>query len=71
MYIMAKGASRGFGGLPVGLGFGVGSVVQCKADDTSWFCQLTKLVSTIGMIMFLLFIVWIIYFFLFAKKGRK
>lgn len=65
---MAKGAASGIP--PVGLGFGFGSVVQCKADDTSWFCQLSKFVSTIGMILFLLFVVWLIYFFFFAKKGR-
>jgi len=68
---MAKGGGGGFGGgLPVGLGFGVGSIVQCKADDTSWYCQLTKFVSTITMLLTLVFIGWMIYYFFFARKGK-
>jgi hypothetical protein len=67
--IMAKGGGGGFSGLPIGFGFG--SFVMCKDSDTSWFCTLSKVVSTIGMILFLLTVVYFIYFFFFKKKGRK
>jgi hypothetical protein len=58
----------------LGTGFFFGSVVQCGSDDTSFYCRLSKLVSTIGMIIFLLFIMFIIVFFLksmFGGKGRR
>jgi len=48
---MARGGSiahtSGNNGGILGSGiFGmVGSVVQCKADDNSWFCSLSKLVN--------------------------
>jgi hypothetical protein len=52
----------------------VGSVVTCPSDDNSWYCQLSKLVSTIGMIIFLLVIIFIIFTLLrslFSKGGGK
>lgn len=66
---MAKGSppSMSSNGGILGSGvFGmVGSVVQCKADDNSWYCSLTKLVSGLIMILFLIFLVIsIIYLFL-------
>lgn len=42
----------------------VGSVVQCKADDNSWFCSLSKLVSGLIMLFILFFIVYIVLHFL-------
>lgn len=65
---MAKGgrapaaASSGNGGI-MGSGiFGMfGTTVQCKADDNSAFCMLSKTVNVIIMIGFLIFVLYIIY----------
>jgi len=66
---MAKGGKGGSvapamnnGGI-MGSGiFGMfGTTVQCKADDTSTFCTLSKIVNMIIMIGFLILVVYLIY----------
>lgn len=44
-----------------GIFAGFGSVIQCKSDDTSMFCTLSKIVNTISMIIFLLFVLYMLY----------
>ena len=53
-------SSRMFSGGP-SLFLGGGSFIMCKSDDNSWFCNLSKFVSVIQMIIFLISIVVIIY----------
>jgi hypothetical protein len=74
---MAKGGGRassssgGIGGSGI---FGlVGSTVQCKAEDTSFFCQLSKLVATLMNIIILLAILYFAYTFAapYLAKGFK
>ena len=65
------GSSGGIGGSGI---FGVfGTVVQCKSDDNSWYCMLSKFVNVIIMLMVLFFILSIAYDFLkgFARKKFK
>jgi tetrahydromethanopterin S-methyltransferase subunit D len=67
---MAKGSGKGGsttstmnnGGI-MGSGiFGMfGTTVQCKSDDTSAFCMLSKTVNVIIMIGFLLLVLYFIY----------
>jgi hypothetical protein len=60
---MGKGSlAMGSNGGMMGSGiFGmVGSTVMCKAEDNSWFCSLSKLVSGLMMIIYLLFFVFIV-----------
>ena len=41
---------------------GVGAGVSCDANDTSFFCQLTKFTSMISQILFLIGILVMVYF---------
>jgi hypothetical protein len=84
---MARGGSlaqaSGNNGGILGSGiFGmVGSVVQCKADDNSWYCSLSKLVSGLMMLFILFFIIYIVinvlwnssYYYkqFFGKSGKR
>jgi hypothetical protein len=49
-----------------------GSIVSCKAEDTSFFCTLSKVFSGLIMIIGILVILYLIYYFaklfLFSKK---
>ena len=66
-----SGGAGGIGGSGI---FGlVGSTVQCKAEDTSFFCQLSKLVATLTNIIILLVILYFAYTFLapYLAKGYK
>jgi len=66
----AGGASAG-GILNSGI-FGMfGTVVQCKADDTSMFCTLSKIVNGLMMILFLFFMLYIIYMLFKYFLGRN
>lgn len=53
-----------------GLGFtGVfGTIVQCKADDSSMYCSLAKLLNTIFMLLMLFAILYLAYISLIKKK---
>lgn len=67
----SSGGAGGIGGSGV---FGlIGSTVQCKAEDTSFFCQLTKFTSMIIQILTLLAIAYFAYIFLapYIVKGAK
>jgi len=55
-------AAGGAGGIMNSGIFGMfGTVVQCKADDTSMFCTLSKIVNGLIMILFLFLILYFIY----------
>lgn len=84
---MAKGRIGGGGGTSSGntggmgnnggiMGSGIfgmfGTTVQCKADDKSMFCTLSKFVNFIIMIIFLLGVLYLLYFaFNYFKSGGK
>ena len=48
------------------LGFfgGVGAHVGCSSDNTSFFCQLTKITSILTQIIFIGIVCYLIYFFI-------
>ena len=49
-----------------------GSTVQCKADDNSMFCTLSKFVNIIIMIFFLATVMYLLYIaFNYFTKGKK
>jgi hypothetical protein len=49
-----------------------GTTVQCKADDNSMFCTLSKFVNVIIMIFFLLTVFYLLYMaFNYFKSGGK
>jgi hypothetical protein len=67
-------AAIGGGGILNSGIFGMfGTVVQCKSDDTSMFCTLSKIVNGLMMILFLLLIFYILFmifkYFLRTKKS--
>ena len=49
-----------------------GSIINCKAEDTSFFCTLSKVFSGLIMIIGILLILYLVYYFaklfLFSKK---
>ena len=48
-----------------------GSTVQCKADDNSMFCTLSKFVNIIIMIFFLATVMYLLYIaFNYFTKGK-
>ena len=70
----AAGAGASAGGIMNTGIFGMfGTVVQCKSDDTSMFCTLSKIVNGLMMILFLFFMLYIIYmlfnYFLSSRKS--
>lgn len=62
---MARSANGGIGGS--GIFGGIGSVVQCDAQDKSLFCQFSKLMNIIVWLMMLTFIFIFIKSYLFKK----
>jgi hypothetical protein len=49
-----------------------GSTVQCKADDNSMFCTLSKFVNIIIMIFFLATVMYLLYIaYNYFTKGKK
>lgn len=66
---VGSGGAGGIGGSGV---FGlVGTTVQCKSDDTSWFCTLSKFVNALIMIMILFFILSFVFNFLSQFMSSK
>lgn len=70
----AVGGGIGSGGILNSGIFGMfGTVVQCKSDDTSMFCTLSKIVNGLMMILFLFLILYILYmifkYFLSSRKS--
>ena len=65
-------SSMGNGGI-MGSGiFGMfGTVVQCKADDTSMYCSLAKMINIIIMIFIILLVLYIIYKAVSYFTGKK
>ncbi len=56
------------------LGFLTGVISSCPSSDTSIFCQFSRFVQVIGMIIFLAVVVYFIYVFAsayFFKKSRR
>ena len=61
---MARGRSGGSGSLLNNFGFGVFSVNTCDSEDQSWYCQLSRMFSTILMIFVILCIIYYIFNFI-------
>jgi hypothetical protein len=56
------------------LGFLTGVLSTCPSEDTSIFCQFSRFVQIIGMIVFLLAVLYTIYAFAYPylfKKSRR
>lgn len=75
---MGKSKSRasGGGGGPIGgnggiMGSGIfgmfGSTVQCKSDDNSYFCILSKIVNGLIMVLVLFAILYFVYYLVSGK----
>jgi hypothetical protein len=66
----SSGVGGGIGGSGV---FGLfGTVVQCKSDDNSWYCMLSKFVNTLIMLMIVLFILSFVFNYLSQfMSGKK
>ena len=66
-------ASGGGGGGPIGgiMGSGIfgmfGSTVQCKSDDNSYFCILSKIVNGLIMVLVLFAILYFVYYLVSGK----
>jgi len=66
-----RGGSNGFGfGDLLGM-FNFHSVVMCKSDDDSLYCQLMKVINVIFGFVFLSAIFYFIYMVFMTKKGYK
>ena len=81
----AAGAGASASGAAAGAGAGgiagsgimghlmTGSVIQCKADDTSMFCTLSKIVNSLILILMLVGILYLVYYlfkqFVWTKRG--
>jgi hypothetical protein len=70
---MAKGKSNP--GLGFGLGAGTLAVNTCSSEDTSIFCQISRIFQVISWIFTILIFMWIAYMFLdiyvLSKNGRR
>jgi hypothetical protein len=69
----SSGSTPNNGGI---LGSGIfgmfGTTVQCKADDNSMFCTLSKFVNIIIMIFFLATVMYLLYIaYNYFTKGKK
>ena len=51
----------------LGLFGGVGAYVRCSSDDTSFFCQLTKITSILTQIICIGVVCYLIYFFIIKR----
>lgn len=73
----ASGAAAGGAGGIAGSGIMghlmTGSVIQCKAEDTSMFCTLSKIVNSLILILMLVGILYLVYYlfkqFVWNKRG--
>jgi len=54
------GSSGGIGGSGIFGGVGVGAVVACKSEDTSWYCTLTKFFHMFFQIIAFLVVIYLI-----------
>jgi hypothetical protein len=78
--VNSGGGSGNTGNTTVGnggiLGSGIfgmfGSTVQCKADDNSMYCSLTKFVNVIIMMLFIFTVIYLLYIaFNYFTSGGK
>ena len=64
-----KSSSGGIGGSGI---FGLfGTVIQCKSDDTTWFCMLSKFVNTLILLMILFYFISIAFDFFTSFTSSK
>lgn len=67
----SNGGSSPFGGNGGMMGSGVfgmfGSSVQCKSDDNSYFCILSKIVNGLIMVLVLFTILYFVYYLVSGK----
>ena len=65
---MRRGRSSGPSIPSIGFTGGAYSTTVCKPESTDWYCTLSKIASSIQMILFLAFILFLVYLLL---KNRK
>ena len=69
----AAGGAGGIAGSGIMGHLMTGSVIQCKADDTSMFCTLSKIVNSLILILMLVGILYLVYYlfkqFVWNKRG--
>ena len=69
----AAGGAGGIAGSGIMGHLMTGSVIQCKADDTSMFCTLSKIVNSLILILMLVGILYLVYYlfkqFVWTKRG--
>jgi hypothetical protein len=64
-----KSSSGGIGGSGI---FGMfGTVIQCKSDDTTWFCMLSKFVNTLILLMIVFYFISIAFDFFKSFTSNK
>lgn len=73
------GSGAGAGGMSGIAGSGImghimtGSVIQCKAEDTTMFCTLSKIVNGLILLLILIGILYLVYYlfkqFVWNKRG--
>ncbi len=56
-----SGGGGGIGGSGIFGGVGVGAVVTCKSEDTSWYCTLTKFFHMFFQIIAFFAVIYFIY----------
>jgi hypothetical protein len=68
-----KKTSMGNGGI-AGSGIfgniGLGTLIHCDADDSSWYCSFMKIINVIFIVFGILMIIYIISLFV-RSKGRR
>ena len=70
---MAKSAG-GIGGSGIFGGIGLGTVIQCKAEDTSYYCNFMKFMNVLFMfitLIVILYFIWTLFISPLFSKGKK
>jgi hypothetical protein len=72
IYIMARGRIGGGGGGIGGSGvYGLfGTVIQCKAEDNSMYCNIMKMFNLLIIVLVVVYLAYIAYTFFGPKKYR-
>lgn len=64
-----SGGSGGIGDSGIFGGIGIGTTVQCPADDQSNYCRFARLMNILGWGLMILIILYFVFIFL-SKKLR-
>ena len=67
-------SSGGIGGSGIFGGIGLGTVIQCKSEDTSYYCNFMKFMNVLFMfiaLIFILYFIWTLFLSQLFRKGKK